>query len=104
MKLALRYRLVGRRTVFTRLRVRGVPRKAKVTARCAYKGGRCAGKARKAFTKRHARGTVGLGRRFVGVGLKPGSRIRIRVSKPGRISAVRIVTIRSGKAPKISSR
>jgi hypothetical protein len=104
LKLSLRYRTVRGRTVLTRLRLRGVPRGAKVAARCRYRGHRCAGKARKAFAKRHAPRSVGLGQRFGGVRLKAGSRIKIRVSKPGFVSAVRVVAIRSGKRPKVSSR
>jgi DNA-binding beta-propeller fold protein YncE len=91
-------------TVFTRLQVKRVPRRAKVTATCRYKKHKCAGKAKKAFVKKRARGTVSLAKRFVGVDLKVGSKITVLVTKKRMIGAAKIVTIRSRKEPKIITR
>jgi DNA-binding beta-propeller fold protein YncE len=104
VRLSIGYRAFRHRTVLTKLRVRGVPRGAKVRAACSYKGRRCVGRARKTFTKRHARGSVNLGRRFVGVRLKVGSRITVLVMRPGTIGAAKLVTIRSRHAPKVTTR
>ena len=91
-------------TVLTKLALKKVPRRSTVRAVCTYKGRRCAGKAGKPFSKKRARGTVSLAKRFVGVDLKVGSRITTRVTKPGFIGAANVVTIRPRKAPKIASR
>ena len=64
-----------------------------------FGGRRCAGKARKPFTKQRARKTVNLGNRFVGVDLTVGSQITVRVTKPGMIGAARVITMRSPHGP-----
>jgi hypothetical protein len=81
-----------------------VPRGSRVRAVCALKGRRCDGKARAPFSKKRARGTVNLAKRFVGVDLKVGSRITVTVTKRGLVGAAKVVTIRARKAPKIVSR
>jgi hypothetical protein len=75
-----------------------------VRAVCTLKGRRCAGKAGTPFRKKHARGTVNLAKRYVGVDLKVGSRIVVRVTKKGLAGAANVVTIRPRKAPKIVAR
>jgi hypothetical protein len=104
IRVSIGYRAFPHRTVLTKLRVHGVPRGAMVRAACSYTGRRCAGKARNAVTKRHARGTVKLGRRFAGVRLKVGARVTVRATKPGMIGAAKIVTIRSRRAPRVTTR
>ena len=104
LRLSLDYRAFARHTVFTRFRVRGVPRGARVKATCRFRGGLCAGKARRSFTRRRANNTVDLAKRYVRVDLALGTRITLRVTKAHMIGAVRIVTIRSRKAPGVAKR
>jgi hypothetical protein len=90
--------------VLTKLTLKKVPRGSTVRAVCRFKGKRCDGKARKPFAKKRARGSVSLAKRFVGIDLKVGSRITVRVTKKGLVGAANVVTIRARKAPKIVSR
>jgi hypothetical protein len=91
-------------TVLQRLQLSRVPRGARVRGTCTLHGHRCAGKARAAFTKKHAHGTVSLRKRFVGVDLPVGTRLTVTVTKPGFIGFAKILTMRAGTGPKISSR
>ena len=104
VSLSYAYLAFSDHTVLTKLALKKVPRGSTVRAVCAFKGKRCAGKARKPFSKKRARGTVSLAKRFVGVDLKVGSRITVRVTKRGLVGAANVVTIRARKAPKIISR
>jgi hypothetical protein len=90
-------------TVLTRLEVKNVPAGSRVKATCKFKKKKCPRKARKAFTKRNARGTVAL-KKFTRVPLRPGTKITVRVTKPGFIGAVKILTIRKGKDPSVTDR
>ena len=83
----------GATTSFNKLVVKRVPAASTVTAACA--GGRCPVKR---FKKARARGTVSV-KPFVGKNFRPGTRIEVRVTKPGTIGAVRVITIRRSKAP-----
>ena len=76
-----------------------------VVARCVdRRGRRCGGKLRKAFTKRHARGTVRIKRPLIRRPIKAGNRIEVVVSNPGYVTQIKIIKIRRGKAPTISTR
>ena len=81
-------------TRFSRFQVKRVPRGSTVKATCAVGRRKCPGKARKAFTKKRARGTVSLKKRYVGVFLPAKAKITVRVTKSRRIGAVKIMTIR----------
>ena len=75
--------------------VKDVPRGSTVTATCRTKQGRrCRGISK--FTKRNARGNVSL-KRFLRKPLRAGTVIEVRVTKPGRIGAVKRLTVRRGK-------
>jgi DNA-binding beta-propeller fold protein YncE len=104
VRLSIGFRAVHDRTVLTRLRLRGVPRRTKVTAKCTHRGHRCAGAAGRTLAKRRAHGTVGLGKRFVGVELPARTRITVVVSKPGMIGTARLVTMRAGARPLVTRR
>jgi hypothetical protein len=91
-------------TRFSRLQVRNVPRGGTVTATCAFKGKRCAGKARRSYTVRRAGRTVNLKRRFVGIRLPAGTRITVTVKRPGAIGAVKVLTVRSRRPPTVVDR
>jgi hypothetical protein len=91
-------------TIMRRLQVRRVPSGSRVTATCSFKGKRCGGKARKSFSKRRASGTVSLASRFVGVRIRVGSKITVKVTKPGTIGAVKILTVRSSRSPRLTDR
>jgi DNA-binding beta-propeller fold protein YncE len=104
VSLSYAYLAFSDHTVLTKLKLKKVPRGSRVRAVCALKGRRCDGKARAPFSKKRARGTVNLAKRFVGVDLKVGSRITVTVTKRGLVGAAKVVTIRARKAPKIVSR
>ena len=104
VSLSYAYLAFSDHTVLTKLTLKKVPRGSTVRAVCRFKGKRCDGKARKPFAKKRARGSVSLAKRFVGVDLKVGSRITVRVTKKGLVGAANVVTIRARKAPKIVSR
>jgi hypothetical protein len=91
-------------TTFSRMQVRPVPRGSRVRATCRVRGKKCPGKARKAFTKRNARGTVSLNKRYKRIRLRAGTKITVRVTKPGFIGAVKILTVRAAKRPKVVNR
>jgi hypothetical protein len=103
-RLSFDFKAFRRFTVLTRLQVKGVPAGSLVRATCAFKKKKCPAKARKAFRKRGARGTVSLKKRFVGVRLRAGTKITVRVTKPGMIGAVKILTVRKAKAPAVVER
>ena len=92
---------VGKTIRFTRLVVKDVPRGSTVTATCRTKQGRRCRGIRK-FTKRNARGSVSL-KRFLRKTLRAGTVIEVRVTKPGRIGAVKRLTVRRGKNPTIKT-
>jgi Lactonase, 7-bladed beta-propeller len=98
------YLAFSNRTVLSKLQVKRVPRGARVRATCRVRGHKCSGKAAKAFLKKRARGTVSLAKRFVGVDLPIGARITIVVTKPRAVGAVKILTMRPRKAPKVTTR
>lgn len=94
VRLAYAYRLGARSTELVKLQVKDVPRRATVKATCR---GRCP---RRSLIRRGVTGVVRL-TPFVGAALAPGTRIRIVVSKAGRTGAVKILTIRARKGPKV---
>ncbi len=102
--VTLHYRAFRRFTRLRSIKVKHVPRGSTVRATCKIKRHRCPHKARKRFTKRHARGTVSLNKRYTRVRLRPGTRLTIQVTKPGFVGAVKIVRIRRGKEPTITDR
>ena len=95
--------LPGRKSAkFGALRVRNVPLGSTVTVTCKGKG--CpAGLKGKGFVKRNAFGAVNL-KKFIKKPLRNGIAITVVVSKPNAISAVKILTVRKGKSPKITTR
>ena len=93
---------VGATIRFSRLVIKGVPRGSTVTVTCRTKRGRRCRGIRK-FTKRNARGDVRL-KRFQRKTLRAGTVIEVRVTKPGRIGAVKRLTVRRGKNPTIATR
>ena len=104
VSLSFDFAAFRRFTTFSRMQVKGVPRGSVVRAKCTFKGRKCAGKARKAFTKRNARGTVSLNKRYKRIRLRAGTRITVRVTKPGFIGAAKILDVRAGKRPKLDDR
>jgi hypothetical protein len=89
-------------TKFTTLQVKNVPLGATVTVTCKGRG--CpSGLRGKGFVKTNAFGTVTLAK-FIKKALRTGNRITVVVSKPGAISAVKVVTVRASKKPLIATR
>ncbi|MDA0165352.1 putative metal-binding motif-containing protein [Solirubrobacter ginsenosidimutans] len=89
-------------TKFTTLQVKNVPLGATVTATCKGKG--CpSGLKGKGFTKKNAFGTVTLAK-FIKKPLKAKDVITVIVSKPNAINAVKILTVRAGKKPLITTK
>jgi hypothetical protein len=87
----------GARTTYTTLLVRGVPRRATVTAIChAAKRARCPVRR---FKKRSRRGGSVSIKSFLRKPFRPRTRIELRVTSPGTIGAVRVITIRRNKRP-----
>jgi Putative metal-binding motif len=103
--LSFDHEIFTRFTRLPRLQVKGVPGGSTVRATCAVKKRKCPGRARKAFTKRGARGTVSLNSRYKGVKLPAGTKITVTVTKPGFIGAAKIFEVRRGpKRPKVTDR
>ena len=88
----------GRRsTRFTRLQVKGVPRGSTVRVTCAK------GCSRKSYVKRNARGTVSI-RALARKPLRVGTKLRVEVTAPNMIGAVKTLTVRSRRDPSITTR
>lgn len=89
-------------TVFTGLAVRNVPAGATVTATCEK------GCKRKSLTFRNVAGTVSLkaffAKRAKQGTLKAGTKIRVVVSAPNAIAAVKTLTVRARRAPTVATR
>lgn len=89
-------------TVFKGLAVRGVPAGATVTATCA-KGCRL-----KTLTVRNEAGTVSLKGLFVKRAtqwtLAQGTKVRVVISAPNSIAAVKTLTVRARRAPSVATR
>jgi hypothetical protein len=93
-------------TRFTALTVKGVPKGSRVTVTCLSRA--CPAPLKKhgkkrAFVVRNASGTVSL-KPLIRNPLRAGTRLRIVVSKAGRIGAVKELTVRRLKAPAITTR
>ena len=74
-----------------------MPRGSTVRATCAK------GCSRTSYVKRDARGTVSI-RVLARKALKVGTRIRVEVTAPNMIGAVKTLTVRSRKDPSITTR
>jgi hypothetical protein len=82
-----------------------IPAGSKLVARCVdRRGRRCGGKLRKAFTKRHARGTVRIKRAVIHKRIKAGRRIEVVVTNPGFVTQIKVIKVQRGKAPTITTR
>jgi hypothetical protein len=86
----------ARSTRLTRISVTGVPAGASLVATCAGKG--CP---RKRTFKSTRSGSVAL--TPFRTTLRPGAKITVRVTRPGTIGAVKVLTIRRKKAPLITT-
>ena len=95
--LSFNYKVFKRQTRLSSLTVKAVPVGATVKVTCAR------GCSAKSFTKRGAKGSVSLAR-FVKRPLKVGTTLTVVVSKPGAISSVKTLKIRSGKPPLVTTR
>ena len=95
--MAFAFKVTTRRTTLTRLTVKKIPKGATLKASCGPRKGskRCRVKT---FTKRNASASVSV-KRFLGKRLRPGSVVELRVTKPGRIGAVKLLKVRNRKAP-----
>jgi hypothetical protein len=85
-----------RETRFSTLSVKGVPKGATVKVTCT---GGCP---RKTQTFRRS-GTVAL-TGYRNRAIKAGAKLTIAVTKPGTIGTAKVVTIRSGKRPRIATK
>ncbi len=95
-------KVTGTSTKFSRLQVKGVPSGATLTVTCTGKG--CPkGLTGKGFTKKNAHGTVSLAA-FIKKAIPKTAVITVTVSKPGSISAVKILKLRKAKSPQVTTR
>lgn len=95
--LSYDYSVKGRYTRLPRLQVKGVPAGATVKVTCKK------GCSRKQYTvKKKQRGTVSL-RTVVRKRLKSGTTIRVVVSRPGNLAAVKTLKVRSSKRPTVKT-
>jgi hypothetical protein len=90
-------------TKLTKLQLQKVPKGSSVVVTCKVAAKKCAGKAGKEFTKKKVSGTVSLGvylnQKFV-----PGTKIAIAVTNPSFIGELKTLTIRKGKAPRLTAK
>lgn len=93
--LATRFDRFARYTVYKKLILKRVPAGSRITVKC--KGKKCPAKS---FRKR-GHGTVKLAK-FTKKKLRPGTRLTIRVTKPGFIGKQFVILIRRNKAPKLT--
>jgi hypothetical protein len=91
--LAYDYQVHKRSTRFSRLVVKSVPSGSTVTVTCTKK-------ACKRYIKHHARGAVAL-KRVIRRPIKAGAAIRVAVAHGGYITAVKRLTVRAGKRPRL---
>jgi hypothetical protein len=104
--LPFAFRSLPNVTRFTSLAVKGVPKGSRVTVTCLSSACPAALKQhgkKRALVVRNASGTVSL-KQLIRAPLKAGTRLRIVVSKAGRIGAVKELTVRRLKAPLITTR
>jgi hypothetical protein len=88
-------------TRFTSLVMNSVPTGSTVTVTCRPPGGKpCP---LKRFTKQQAKGTVRI-RPFSGRTFRVGTVIDVRVTRPGTVGAVKLLTIRRNRAPSVATR
>jgi hypothetical protein len=85
------------RTTFTRLVVKGAPRGSTVTAIC-HRGKRAKCPVKKRFRKKSVGRKVKI-KSFLRKPFPARTQIDVRVTSPGTIGAVRLITIRRNKAP-----
>ena len=97
VKLTYGAKVSGRWTRLTRLQVKEIPAGATIKATC--KRG-CSRSSYRLTKKRW--GTVSL-ERMTAKRLKAGTTIRVVVSRPGNLSAIHTLTIRSGKRPAVKT-
>ena len=96
--LAFSYHGAGRRTTkLTNLVVKSVPVGATVTAVCSK------GCAKKRLVLRNASGSVSLNQLTRAKPLAAATKITVTVARPGAVSALKVLTIRKGKAPTVAS-
>jgi hypothetical protein len=99
------FKAFRRYTVWSKFQLRGIPSRATVKVTCKVKKKKkCPAKARKAFTKRRASGTINLKSRFVGIRLKPNTVITVTVTAPETVRFVKTIKVRAGKVPLITDR
>lgn len=95
--LSYDYSVKGRYTRITRLQVKGVPAGATVKATCKK------GCSRKSYSvKKRKRGTASLSR-VVRKRLRAGTKVRVVVSRPGNLAAIKTLTIRASKRPTVKT-
>jgi hypothetical protein len=102
--LSFSYKAFARYTTLKKIQVKNVPSGSKVKANCKRGKSKCAGRAKKAFTKKKAPRVVSLNKRYKGVKLKVGTKITVKVTKSQNIGSVKIVKIRKRKEPKVTTR
>lgn len=91
------HRVIGRWTHLTRLQVKGVPAGATVKVTCKQ------GCSSKSYSvTKHKRGTVSL-MRMAKKRLKAGTIIRVVVSRPGNLAAIKTLRIRTSKPPQVKT-
>jgi len=100
--LSFGFKSAKKATKFTKLQLKNIPFGATVKATC--KGHGCPKRLKgRGFVKKNAFGTIDL-KRFLKKPLKKNAEITVVVSKPGAINAIKVLKIRSSKAPSITTR
>lgn len=101
-KLSSSFKPHGKFTTVKKLQL-NVPSGSTVAATCKAGKKKCAGKAKKKFTKKKTSGKVSLSP-YVGREFKAGTTITITVTKPGFIGEVTALKMRKGKAPRLTTK
>lgn len=103
VKVSFAGKFLEKFTKLTKFQLQKVPAGSNVVATCKVAAKKCVGKAGKKFTKKKASGTVSLGA-YLNQMLIPGTKIAITVTNLGFIGELKTLTIRKGKAPRLTTK
>lgn len=90
-------------TKLSKLQLEKVPKGSSVVVTCKVGGEKCAGKAGRKFKRKKASGTVPL-RAYLNQRFTPRTKISITVTNPGFIGELKILAIRKGKSPRLTTK
>jgi hypothetical protein len=103
VKLSFAFKAFEQFTKLSKLQLQKVPAGSSVVATCKVGAKKCAGKAGKGFVKGKASGTVSLSA-YLNQKLVPGTKIAITVTNAGFIGELMTLSVRKGKAPRLTTK